>query len=83
MTMQRIRDYYGVPAKRGGRVEFRGQPGVIIDKAAILEETLTSTRAARGKGPVFLSAAGIPLRSAIGTDQPLLDDGCDSGWCHT
>jgi hypothetical protein len=27
--MQRIRDYYRVPAKRGGRVKFRGQPAVI------------------------------------------------------
>lgn len=25
MTMQYVRDYYGVPAKRGGRVRFEGR----------------------------------------------------------
>ena len=25
MTLQYVRDYYGVPAKRGGRVRFEGQ----------------------------------------------------------
>lgn len=29
MSMQSIRDYYQVPAKRGMRVIFDGQPGVI------------------------------------------------------
>jgi cytochrome c551/c552 len=57
----------------------------LFEKSAQLEEHLTSTRAERGKGPVFLSRAGIPLRDAIGTDQDVLfdDTGCDSGWCHT
>ena len=30
MTMQWIRDHYGVPAKRGGRVKFFGTEGTII-----------------------------------------------------
>lgn len=29
MSMQRIRDYYGVPAKRGMRVIVDGKPGII------------------------------------------------------
>src|SRR5690606_12323982 len=29
MTMQRIRDHYGVPARRGMRVTVDGRPGVI------------------------------------------------------
>lgn len=55
----------------------------LFEKSAQLEEHLTATRAARGKGPVFLSRAGIPLREAINTDQSLLfdDAGCDSGVC--
>ena len=28
--MQRIREAYGVPAKRGGRIIFDGQPGRIL-----------------------------------------------------
>jgi hypothetical protein len=28
-TIDYIRNYYGVPAKRGGRVEFQGKQGVI------------------------------------------------------
>lgn len=28
-----VRRYYGVPAKRGGRVKFRGAPGVITSGA--------------------------------------------------
>lgn len=28
--MQWIRDYYGVPARKGTRVLFKGQPGTII-----------------------------------------------------
>ena len=30
MSMQYIRDYYKIPAKRGGRVEFDGRPGTIM-----------------------------------------------------
>ena len=30
MSMAYIRDYYGVPAKRGGRVVFNDKPGVIV-----------------------------------------------------
>lgn len=30
MTMEYIRRYYGVPAKRGGRVRFKGRPGRIV-----------------------------------------------------
>lgn len=30
MTMDYIRKTYGVPAKRGGRVTYRGAPGKII-----------------------------------------------------
>lgn len=30
MSMQQIRDRYGVPAKRGARVEFEGRPGTIV-----------------------------------------------------
>lgn len=29
MSMEQIRDRYGVPAKRGARVAFEGRPGVI------------------------------------------------------
>jgi len=29
MSMAYIRRYYGVPAKRGGRVKYRGKPGTI------------------------------------------------------
>jgi hypothetical protein len=30
MTMQYIRDYYGVPAKRGAEIKYRGEPYVIV-----------------------------------------------------
>lgn len=30
MSIEYIRTYYGVPAKRGGRVLFNGKPAVII-----------------------------------------------------
>lgn len=30
MSMDYIRRYYGVPAKRGGRVIANGKPGVIV-----------------------------------------------------
>lgn len=30
MSMQQIRDRYGVPAKRGARVEFEGHRGTIV-----------------------------------------------------
>lgn len=30
MSMQRIREQYGVPAKRGGEVRFRGERAVIL-----------------------------------------------------
>lgn len=29
MSMEYIRTHYAVPAKRGGRVEYEGKPGVI------------------------------------------------------
>jgi len=28
--MEYIRKYYGVPAKRGGRIKFKGKPGTIV-----------------------------------------------------
>lgn len=30
MSMARIREYYGVPAKRGMRVTMTGRPGTIV-----------------------------------------------------
>jgi hypothetical protein len=30
MSMAYIRDYYSVPAKRGGRIAFMGKPGTIV-----------------------------------------------------
>jgi hypothetical protein len=30
MSMQYIRDYYRVPAKRGARLAFQGRPGTIV-----------------------------------------------------
>ncbi len=30
MSMQRIREYYNVPARRGMRITMDGQPGVIV-----------------------------------------------------
>lgn len=29
MSFDYIRNYYGVPAKRGGKIEYEGKPGVI------------------------------------------------------
>jgi hypothetical protein len=61
----------------------------LYDRAARLEADLTARRAAEGKGPVFLTRYGIPLREAIDTDQPLIpglddtDSQCDSGYCWT
>lgn len=34
MSMQWIRDHYPVPAKRGGRIRFMGQPGRITSTNA-------------------------------------------------
>lgn len=30
MGMKYIRDQYGVPAKKGRRVKFKGKPGIIV-----------------------------------------------------
>lgn len=52
-----------------------------------LEDTLNARRDMLGKDHVYLTRFGMPLRDAIGTDQPLLfadadENGeCDSGWC--
>ena len=58
------------------------------DKAARLEEVLIERRAAIGRGPLFLTGAGKPLRMVTGNSQDVLDfdigdDQCDSGWCMT
>lgn len=44
MTMQYIRDYYKVPAKRGGKIKFQGIPHVIVgsDGAHLRAKPLTS-----------------------------------------
>lgn len=58
----------------------------LFDRAADLEEHLDTRNVAAGKGHVFLSGAGIPLRDAIDSgDVPLFegDDGCDTGFCFT
>lgn len=58
----------------------------LFTKACDLETLLNQRRTLLGKDPVFLTRFGIPLRDAIGTDQPTLpleDGGCDSGWCMT
>lgn len=34
MSMSYVRSHYGVPAKRGGRVVFDGQPGTITSSSA-------------------------------------------------
>lgn len=33
MTLQYIRDHYGVPAKRGAKIKFQGRPYVIVGAA--------------------------------------------------
>jgi hypothetical protein len=45
MTMQYIRDYYKVPAKRGAKIKFRGIPHVITsaDGAHLRAKPLTSS----------------------------------------
>lgn len=35
VSMERIREYYGVPAKRGMRIEFMGKPAVITGSTAM------------------------------------------------
>lgn len=61
----------------------------LFDRICQLEDTLNRRREALGKDPVFLTRFAIPLRAAIGTNQPLLplladddEDGeCDTGYC--
>ena len=59
----------------------------LFEKSALLEDALNARRDMLGKDRVYLTRFGMPLRDAIGTDQPLLfsdadDNGdCDSGWC--
>lgn len=56
------------------------------EKSCHLEDVLNERREMLGKDPVFLTRFGIPLRDAIDTTQellPLIDEGCDNGWCMT
>ena len=60
----------------------------LFERSALLEDTLNERRERLGKGHVYLTRFGVPLREAIVTDQPLLplaggDGACDSGWCFT
>lgn len=58
----------------------------LFEKSAQLEATLNARRDELGKDHVYLTRFGVPLREAIDADQellPLIDDGCDSGWCFT
>lgn len=61
----------------------------LFDRSVLLEDTLNARREVLGKDPVWLKRFGIPLRSAIDTEQPLIpgmddsDSQCDSGYCWT
>lgn len=56
------------------------------ERACHLEDTLNARRDELGKDHVYLTRFGVPLREAIDTTQellPLIDEGCDNGWCMT
>lgn len=67
--------------------DLRRDDPELFERAAHLEDTLNARRERLGKDHVYLTRFALPLREAIATaDQqtlPLLDDGCDGGWCHT
>lgn len=69
--------------------EMRRDEPDLFERAASLEDTINVKREQRGKDPVFLTSAGIPMRQAIGEAQDMLpltdvDWGqCDSGHCMT
>lgn len=67
--------------------DMRRDEPELFDRAANLEDTLNARRQMLGKDPVYLTRFGMPIREAIARDDqqllPLLDDGCDGGWCHT
>lgn len=68
--------------------EMRRDEPHLFERAAVLEDTINQKRRERGKDPVFLTSAAIPIRDAIGEAQDTLpldvDWGqCDSGHCMT
>lgn len=67
--------------------DMRRDEPELFEKAASLEDTLNARRGVLGKDPVYLTRFGMPIREAIARDDqqllPLIDDGCDGGWCHT
>ncbi len=73
--------------KTGVWADMRRTDPEKFERAADLEQHLHERNMAAGKGPVFISRAGIPLRQAIDDGQVSMfeagDDGCDSGWCFT
>ncbi len=68
--------------------QARDEPELFA-RCCALEDLLNERRHRLGRDPVFLTRYGLPLRQAIGTNQPLLfapaddDAGCDAGWCMT
>lgn len=80
---------------RAAWINMRTDDPDMFERAAQLEDTLNAKRAARGRDPVWLSDALVPLRSAIpeltalpfddddDSTDGMLDTGCDSGWCMT
>jgi hypothetical protein len=70
----------------GAWADMRRREPDLFAKAADLEAHLNDRNVAAGKGAVFISNAGIPLRDAISQETPMFDlegDGCESGWCMT
>lgn len=66
--------------------DMRRREPDLFEKAADLEDRINAKREAAGTYKVWLSAAQIPLRAAVDSDQLAMfeDDGsCDSGWCMT
>lgn len=56
------------------------------DRACRVEDTLNGENQRKGRGPVYLTRVGRPLRDLFkGGSQLLLDEdeGCDNGWCMT
>lgn len=68
--------------------EMRRDEPHLFEKAAQVEDMINTKRSERGKDPVFLSTAGIPLRDAMAEAQDMLPTAvdwgsCDSGHCMT
>lgn len=57
----------------------------LFAQAVEIEAYLSAKSTARGKPPLFLTGHAIPLTAVITGNQSemLMDDNCDSGYCHT